>query len=96
MRHHRQGDMPIPAVPEAHLILIQLRLPFGLLHALLDGMARGSGPDERFEGGSRRRKGKIVRQLRRIGERPPGKQPDVRPGTLIPALNHSHMGSSET
>src|SRR5260221_2699021 len=36
MGHHRQGDWAIPAVPEAHLILIQARLPFGLFDALLD------------------------------------------------------------
>src|SRR6266581_211570 len=41
MGHHRQGDMAIPAVPEAHFILIQTCFPFGLFDALLDRVAAG-------------------------------------------------------
>src|SRR5258708_3576288 len=46
MGHHRQGDVAIPAVPEAHLILIQARLSFGLFDALLEEAKGETGLDE--------------------------------------------------
>ena len=39
MGHHRERDVPVPTVPEAHFILIQSGLAFGLLNALLDRVA---------------------------------------------------------
>src|SRR5947199_10811844 len=40
MCHHRQGDMPIPAVPDAHFVLRAPRPPFRLFAAPLAGVAR--------------------------------------------------------
>ena len=37
MGQHGQGDMPVPALPFPHFILVQPYLPLGLLKALLDG-----------------------------------------------------------
>lgn len=37
--HHRQGDVSVPTVPETHFVLIQPRLSFALLNALLDRVA---------------------------------------------------------
>src|SRR5260370_20745848 len=53
MGHHRERDMAIPAVPEAHFILIQAGLPFGLFNALLHRVAGGSHPHQRLERGLR-------------------------------------------
>jgi hypothetical protein len=39
MGHHRQGDVAVPTVPEAYLILIQPRLALGFLNALLNRVA---------------------------------------------------------
>ena len=47
MGHHREGDVPIPAVSEAHLILIEARLSFGLFDALLHRVAAGGDPNLR-------------------------------------------------
>src|SRR5437016_14162906 len=49
MSHHRQGDMPIPTVPEAHFRRIQPRLPFGLFDALLHRVAAGGHAHQRLK-----------------------------------------------
>ena len=95
MSHHRQGDVPRPPVPEAHFVLIQSGLPLGLLNALLDGVPRGGDPNERFEGGSRRRVGQRGRHLRGIRERTASQQPDVGPGKPIPAFHPPPRRSSD-
>ena len=35
-RQHRQGDVPVPAMPAAHLVAVQPDLLLGRLEALLD------------------------------------------------------------
>src|SRR2546423_10025727 len=49
MGHHRQGDVAVPAVPEAHFILIPTGLPLCLFHALLDGVAPGGPAHHRLK-----------------------------------------------
>src|SRR5450755_2530502 len=59
MGHHRQGDMPVPTVPEAYFILIQPCFPFGLLNTLLDRVALAC--DKRYA--RQRTPGWSVRQI---------------------------------
>src|SRR5260370_11808141 len=51
MSHHRERDVPIPAVPEAHFVLIEAGLPFGLLDALLDRVTGGGHAHHRLARG---------------------------------------------
>src|SRR5260221_4088029 len=51
MSHHGERDVAIPAVPEAHFILIQAGLPFCLFDALLHRIAGGSHPHQRLQRG---------------------------------------------
>ena len=45
-RQHRQGDVPVPAMPAAHLVAVQPDLLFGRLEALLDRPAPAGDPGE--------------------------------------------------
>jgi hypothetical protein len=38
MRQQRQGDVPVPARPAAHLVVVQTDLGLGLLKTVLDGL----------------------------------------------------------
>jgi hypothetical protein len=68
MGQQRQGDVALPTVPEAHFILIQARLPFGLFDALLDGVARGGHLHQGLKRGLGWSRGQVIGQLvRRAG-----------------------------
>lgn len=43
MRQQGQGDVAMPALPGAHLVVIQPHLPFGRFDALLDGPPLAEG-----------------------------------------------------
>src|SRR6266568_5052724 len=63
MGHHRERDVAIPAVPEAHFILIQARLPFGLFNALLNRITGRGHAHQRLQRGFGGSIGQIIGQL---------------------------------
>jgi hypothetical protein len=48
MGQHRQCDMPIPALPVAHLVVIQSAFAFSRLKGLLDQPALAGHSDQDF------------------------------------------------
>ena len=52
MRQHGQRDVPVPARPGAHLVLVQSGLALGLLKAALDPPALARNPHQLGQRGS--------------------------------------------
>jgi len=50
-RQHRQSDVPVPAMPAAHLVAVQPDLLFGRLEALLDRPAPAGDPGQCLQAG---------------------------------------------
>ncbi|NNJ26210.1 hypothetical protein LzC2_22910 [Planctomycetes bacterium LzC2] len=77
MGEHREGDVPIPAVPAPDLVFVQTRLLLGLFEALLDRPA-GAGDLRQFlKRGPLRRTGQIIGRTR-------GRQTPARSGSPEP------------
>ena len=60
---HRQGEMPIPADPAAHFIVIQADFPLGRLHTARDGPAGPGHPHHLVQRGRCRREDHVGPQL---------------------------------
>ena len=63
MREHGEGDVPVPGVVAADLVVVQAGLVLGSLEAFLDGPARAGHADELLVGGPVRGAAQIVGQL---------------------------------
>jgi hypothetical protein len=78
---HGQGDMPIPACPTAHLIVIQTNLALRLFKAPCNGPAAARHRYDRFQGGRLWRKHDVGGQCCRVTQTPADQQP-AAPGGL--------------
>src|SRR5205085_12237229 len=67
LRQHAERDVPIPALPGTHLILVESDLAFPHLEALLYRPACADHLDHRLQGGSLAGKHQHVGQLGRLG-----------------------------
>ena len=83
-RQHRPGDVPVPAVPAAHLVAVQPDLLLGRLEALLDRPAPTGDPGQRLQAGGGRAEHDVIRHLVRLGELAAHQQPVV-PRRLLQA-----------
>ena len=63
---HRQGDVPVPAVPPPHLVLVQSHLPLGLLKTLLYGPAPPGHSHQFRQGRLRRAVADVIGQFLRL------------------------------
>src|SRR5919106_50100 len=75
VREQRQGDVPVPAYPPAHLVLVQPHFPFGLFKGLLNSPTHPSYPYQLFKRGVLWAKAHIVGQFLGLGDVAPGQQP---------------------
>ncbi|CAI8052716.1 hypothetical protein GBAR_LOCUS28838, partial [Geodia barretti] len=84
MGQHGQGDVPAPADPQAHLILIQPHLLFGLLEDIFDDPPGASHAHQFRQRYLSRTKTGVVGQVLRIGDAATHQQPmplvRLRPG----------------
>jgi hypothetical protein len=104
-RPHREGDMPIPAGPAPHVILIQAHVALGLLNTTLDGPAAPSYPYDLLQG--RRVRGQDDRggQLRGGADTAPDQPPAAlagrqqrrqgQPAVVVPARPLSAVPCTE-
>jgi hypothetical protein len=63
MRHHRQGDVPVPAVVAPDLVVVETDLVLGRLETFLDSPAAAGDGDER---GDRNRAGAVGQEERQF------------------------------
>jgi len=81
-RQHRQGDVPVPAMPAAHLVAVQPDLLLGRFEALLDRPAPAGDPGQRLQAGGGWAEHDVVRHLVGLGELAAHQQPVVPWGLL--------------
>ena len=74
-RQHRQGDVPVPAMPAAHLVAVQPDLLLGRLEALLDRPAPTGDPGQRLQAGGGRAEHDVICHRVRLGELAAHQQP---------------------
>ncbi len=79
-RPHRERDMPIPADPAPHFIVVQAHFALGLLNAALDGPSAAGYPDDLRQGRDLRGKDHVGGQVRGIAQTPPDQQPAAPSG----------------
>ena len=72
---HRQGDVAIPAIPSAYLVLVQSHLSLGRLEAFLDGPAAARHLHQLRHCGTGRAEANVVGQLSGLGNAALGQQP---------------------
>src|SRR3954451_20312794 len=77
--------MAIPALPGAHLIVVQATLLLGHLEACLDRPAHACNPRQRGKAGVRRAEDHVVRHIVRILAVTPDQQPVLPVRLLRPA-----------
>ena len=63
MREHRQGDVSVPAVPSADLVLVQADLALGALEGLLDRPPGAGDPDQLAQRGAGGPEAQVVGQV---------------------------------
>src|SRR5919108_4934118 len=86
----RQGDMAMPAIPAADLILVQSRLAFALLEALLDRPARTGDAGQRAERRLWRSVAQVVGLLGGVADGATNQQPAFRTGPAAFPDRHAH------
>lgn len=89
LRQERQGDVPVPAIPAAHLVVGQAGLAFGDLEAFLD---RPAGPGHAHERSIRRGEDDVIRQVGWVVEAPTREQPLLSPGHRPAGEAHARPG----
>src|SRR4051812_10674544 len=90
VRHHRQCDMTVPAMPEPHFVLIQACFALGFLDTLFNTLAmrRHFGQFVQCRLGWRIRQ--IVRDLGWVTDRAARQQPATRPRQAVAAFDNPH------
>jgi hypothetical protein len=85
MGHHGEGDVAIPTVPVAHLIVVEPGLAFGLLDTLFHGVSSGGhlGQGEQREVG-----GGIGQVVGEVAEGTAGQQPALPTRQLVDRHYH--------
>jgi hypothetical protein len=74
---HRQGDVPVPAVPTTDLIAIQADLLLGRFEAFLDFPPLTGHAGQRHQTRVGRTEDNVVGEFVRVGDRPAHQQPVI-------------------
>ena len=72
---HGEGDVAVPGMPEADLVVVEADLVLGRLEALLDGPANADDGDQLIERGVGLRVADEVGELGGVGEGTPDEEP---------------------
>ena len=79
MGEHRQGDVSVPAVVAADLVLVQADLALGALEGLLDRPAGAGDPDQLAQRGAVGAVAQVVGQVGGVADRAADQQPVAVP-----------------